>query len=856
MSVRNVVVKLRAEIAGLVGPMREAAKAVEDVGKKGQQSSQQTTSALGRMGDSFRQNREQWNDLSNGMLAAGGAMTAVTGGVLATGIAYNTLQQTSRSALATMLGGAEAANAQMDKLDAFARTSPFSKQVFLDAQRQLIGFGVEAEKVIPILDAVQNAVAATGGSNQDIAELTRIIAQVGAAGKITATDLMQFGQRGVDAATLIGSQMGKTGAQIREEITAGTLGADEAIEALTAGMQERFGGAAEGVKNTFSGAMDRVKAALRDVASEFATVFVNPQGGGVLIDWTNKLADMLRAFQSLPDPIKNTTGSLFALSGIALLAGGSAIKLAGSLMDMHKTVTDLGVQVPSLTSSLKGVTGAFAAIGITMALVELTEFTRTARIASADVEGLADEMVGLTRASSDLGPQMANVFGQSKGAIGSWALWREEVVTTDEALTRFADNVKREYADSNLWTKLWRNSGEGSTQLREQVEKLDAALAQMVASGNADQAAASFEALMAAVPPEHVEQLRGEFTQYSAAMAEAGTAASTLTAEQQRLADQAQIAAEANLELANAVVEAANAAISASNSAIGYENALTKATEAVKENGRNLDITTEKGRVNQGALNSLAGAALKLAEDQLTAGRSTDEVGKSMQKAREDFIRAATQMGASSSEAARMADQFGLTRGTVQALSQSIKDVPAHKAVSITTNADVAIAQIAGVRSAIERVSGKHITFTTSVSGPGATMVRRGQIGAFDVGGYTGLGGKYEPAGIVHRDEFVHTKEEMSRPGRLAFHTDLWRTGDLDAAYRRYKMRGFADGGYTGSRSAMPARAAAPVAAGPSSFAISGKVDIVNGELVGVLTDLADASRMARSRTRQAGVRR
>lgn len=35
----------------------------------------------------------------------------------------------------------------------------------------------------------------------------------------------------------------------------------------------------------------------------------------------------------------------------------------------------------------------------------------------------------------------------------------------------------------------------------------------------------------------------------------------------------------------------------------------------------------------------------------------------------------------------------------------------------------------------------------------------------FATGGFTGTGGKYEPAGIVHRGEFVFTKEATSRIG-------------------------------------------------------------------------------------------
>lgn len=40
-----------------------------------------------------------------------------------------------------------------------------------------------------------------------------------------------------------------------------------------------------------------------------------------------------------------------------------------------------------------------------------------------------------------------------------------------------------------------------------------------------------------------------------------------------------------------------------------------------------------------------------------------------------------------------------------------------------------------------------------------------GYIREFDVGGYTGHGGKYEPKGIVHGGEFVFTKEATSRLG-------------------------------------------------------------------------------------------
>ncbi|KMQ97778.1 tail protein [Lasius niger] len=60
--------------------------------------------------------------------------------------------------------------------------------------------------------------------------------------------------------------------------------------------------------------------------------------------------------------------------------------------------------------------------------------------------------------------------------------------------------------------------------------------------------------------------------------------------------------------------------------------------------------------------------------------------------------------------------------------------------------------------------------------------------GKFDVGGYTGDGGKYEPAGVVHRGEFVMPKEDTARIG----------VANLYAMMRN--KRGYADGGLVGGR--------------------------------------------------------
>ena len=70
-----------------------------------------------------------------------------------------------------------------------------------------------------------------------------------------------------------------------------------------------------------------------------------------------------------------------------------------------------------------------------------------------------------------------------------------------------------------------------------------------------------------------------------------------------------------------------------------------------------------------------------------------------------------------------------------------------------------------------------------------------GKLFGFDKGGYTGAGGKYEPAGVVHKGEYVFDAESTRKIG----------VSNLDAM--RAKLPGFARGGYVGMPSPAPIRA-------------------------------------------------
>lgn len=390
---------------------------------------------------------------------------AATGGVIAslvkTGAGYNTLQQNSRAALKTLLGSTEAVNEQMSKLNDLASRSPFAKTAFITAQQQLLSFGVEVEKTIPMLDALQNAVAATGGSSQNLQDLAFILAQIKAAGKITGQDLLQLGQRGINAAELIGQSFGKTATEIKKDITDGKISADDALDAITTGMQTKFGGTTDLVKQQWSGAVDRIKAAWRDMGADIAEPFISPTGGGKAVVWGNLVADTLRSVQKkVRELVKSFTN--LGGGGFDKITHGlqqvnvwvSKINTAQLVADLHRLtkyaplVSGLGAAFTTLGARSIPVIGTLAASvnPLLVAVVALAAASPQVRaVGQAFTNGFAPAVPALAdaaRAIGDLGmtiiAELSPSLTQVAGGLGIFAGKLVPLVTlAAEAATAF-----------------------------------------------------------------------------------------------------------------------------------------------------------------------------------------------------------------------------------------------------------------------------------------------------------------------------------------------------------------------------------------------------------------------------------
>jgi len=681
MADRTVKVILKADVSSLVNGMKSAQKSTKDFAKNST--------------DSVTNNRAEWEKVGTGMMVVGAAITGVGIAAAKTGIDYNTLQQTSRAALKTLLGSAQAANAQMDKLDAFARTSPFAKQVFITAQQQLIGFGMAAKDVIPTLDAIQNAVAATGGSNDDIAQLVRIIAQVGASGKITAEDLNQFGQRGVDAATLIGSQMGKTGAQIREEITKGTLGADDAVKALVTGMDQRFGGSAANVKATFAGATDRVKAAWRDLSGDLMAPLVGPNGGGFLIDVANGAANAMRAFQSLPTPIKTTSETVTGLVGGTALLAGAFMVAVPKIVETKKALDTVRIAGVSGTTALKGlgkVAGAATAIYAIAAAATL--LGNSMRGAVPGVEATTKALLTSVDAGAMSTATIDGLFASIKSEIGPGTTHVDDLTS---AFARLTDPHRIEGFTDKIGSMVGQvNSG---TQSAEVFTNIGTALGKLVSSGYADQAKAQFDAMAKKLNLTGAEtgQLMHLMPAYGEAIAGAANDAKmaagktdTLAGAQTDLATETQKAKDAIDAEVQALQDSGLVVLSTRAATRDFAQAQRDATAALKENGKSLKDGTVKGDANAAALDKMASSALGVADSIFKETGSEEKMRASLIASRASLV--------------AMGIKFGMTKAQANAYADSIIHIPASKMTKVELDKAAAEAKAKALQAQINAI--------------------------------------------------------------------------------------------------------------------------------------------------------
>lgn len=361
---------------------------------------------------------------------AGVAFTGFLGAAVATGVQFNSLQAVVRATLPVILGSAEATNKLLAQVNDLNDTSPFARSSFLELTRVLAGFGIQAEKIVPLIDAIQQAVAATGGGEQDLLDLGQAFARLQSQGRLSLDIIQSFSSRGIDVIAILGQEFKKTQGEIRDMISNGLIPANKAIDALTKGLKEKFDGATAAVAKNLPGALDRVRAKTRDFGAELTRAFVSPTGGGAVVDLLNSFATivdkitksflpLLRpALDAVAEAITNISGKAAAfVKTLGSFEAGKLKEFVGGLGGLVGPLAALSALLPGIISVVPVIGPLFAQLfsGIPTATLAITAFLLTLKPVRDAIGNLAQTLAPL---GETLLPKISNVFKTLGDAIG------------------------------------------------------------------------------------------------------------------------------------------------------------------------------------------------------------------------------------------------------------------------------------------------------------------------------------------------------------------------------------------------------------------------------------------------------
>ena len=253
------------------------------------------------------------------------------------GVEYNALKEQSKVTWTTLLGSQELAISQLERIEKFAASTPFSKMGVDQMAKYLHNAGYEGDAVFDTLTKIGDMGSAFGVQEDSLVELTRQFSQVQQAGYAYTEDLNILADRGIPIYQSIADQVGVTVAEVKKMASEGKLTADIYNAAIDS-MATTTAGAMEAQSKTFKGRMSTLKDNLTTVAGLITEKLFSALSG--LLE---KLLPVVEAFANA----YKETGSF-----------KTALLEAMEAMGLEKWI-EFGAEVKSVCDKVKDLTTAF-----------------------------------------------------------------------------------------------------------------------------------------------------------------------------------------------------------------------------------------------------------------------------------------------------------------------------------------------------------------------------------------------------------------------------------------------------------------------------------------------------------------
>lgn len=508
--------------------------------------------------------------------------------------------------------------------------------------------------------------------------------------------------------------------------------------------------------------MDNLAGDLEQLKGSFDTALIGAGSGGnkALRELAQDATGAVNAFGKLSPATQQNTVRIAAVAGAALLGTAGLAKLAVGAASTKAALVAMNITASTATARL----GAMAVAAGPAIVALLAVSAASVGLSKAGGQGGSQDQVtaqltALAKGGDDVTASQARL--QAAFGKGNWADSLATVlgITTphvEDLNTALQLTTQKGFAGFIVQAQGLREAlipGQQSTEkMSAGIRAVDDSLAGLVSKGHADQAAAAFQKIAEQNKNIDPEALASQFGAYQAVLRKTAADLDVTTLSNKEYADwmggkvpeAIKKAAAAHPELAAAigatlppikeqeksladVVKAAqayaNAMLQISGSQIGMESAIDAANASLKENGKGLDVNTEKGRANQTALNSLASATLQYTAGLIESGASADKVVAANERGRKSWVDTKVAMGGNREAAEKLSQTLfaipkdiksqvvvegaKVSKKEARELNDALQDIPKESRAEIVTIANTKGAKAA--KAAIEAVKDKTV---------------------------------------------------------------------------------------------------------------------------------------------------
>lgn len=513
---------------------------------------------------------------------------------------------------------------------------------------------------------------------------------------------------------------------------------------------------------------------LEKLGGAFDTVFI--QSGGAANDALRGLVQtaesVVDAIGKIPAPILGAGAVIGGLAGTAALVGGGLITVLPRIRDTRDALNDLfpaGSKAEAglskaksgMASLAKGATVAAGILAVGVGIGKLAEMSYTGNI----IEGTGHLAKALKEVEAN-GPGAADALDAAfKGVDGQGIV--KEISGMDDAIHQlFSDNPGDKFDNWGQDVVNAMTGIKGTKQIAEEAfGGIDAELANLVNSGNADGAATAMNAIQEKLKAAGVEAEESAylFPQYSDAL-------NRVDAESQNAASGSDVLAGA---LGGVGAEAEEVAASlddilASLFELGREtrttieaedaltNSLSALNKSVGENGKKFEGNSKAAMENREALIGVAADMESLIDAQARSGASSGEIQSTMQTTYDAMMKATG--GSEELVRSLLSIPPGVNvktwmeetaREIAEGTADAIEAIPGYKKVGIAVSEDGTAGQ---VQSRINEVTGK--TEYVYVSDDGTVQTVQAAIVSID--------GKDVPVYVTDDGTVVGTQSQIN----------------------------------------------------------------------------------------------